>query len=80
MAAGALGEYYTVQNLVLRHRSVVLTEGWFRADSVSIMMQMLMERSVVVSLLASCHRHFFVWTGRTYKAKREQGNVILVSR
>lgn len=56
---------------MLRHRSVVLTEGWFNA----VMVQMLMEESVV----AGRRRRVSVWTGRTHKPKQEQGNVILVS-
>lgn len=68
-----------MQNVVLHHRSVVLTEGSVSPDSISIMMQMLMEWSTVTSLLARRHRHFSVWTERAYKAKQEHGNVILVS-
>lgn len=79
-AAGEMGEYCTVQNLVLRHCSVVYIAGWFNADSISIMMQMLIECSGVASLFATCRRHFSVWTEGTYEAKWEQGNVILVSR
>lgn len=50
------GGKFTVKNSVLRHHSVVPSEGRFRAGSVSMMMQMLLEIwSVVFSLLANCH-------------------------
>lgn len=72
-----MGEYYTVQSVVLHHHSAVDIGGWFSTNSISITMQKLIECSEVPSLLA---RHFCVWTGGTCRAKQEQGIVILVSR
>lgn len=74
-AAAAFGEQFKVQHLrlLLCFRFLKV----FGRDSVSITVQMTSVSSLAHSLAPG---YFFVWTGVTWKADWEQGNIIRMSR